>query len=200
MKTNPCAFLFAWTVVSLSLASAAESPRFEQQLRSDLRAILQPKEAAQKVSGGDLAYAEKWLLELKSSYPELLPAEGASPPTDEELVTLHVEASGLRSPKPRGEIWRFYEENWRGERLNIDQKILFGRFLRVVIAEAKKGQASAADIQRFDPEIQRLESELLKFKVEDELRKLQRQRKTSNKAPEPANQLLAPRTTEGLPK
>jgi hypothetical protein len=173
MKMNPITLLFACIVASSVFAAAAESARFEKQLRSDLHAILKGGWPAQKVKEAADAYAEKWLLDLKTSYPDLLPDE-AEPtiPTDDQLLTLQAEASVLRALKPRGEIWRFYGENWRSRRLSADQKVLFGRFLGVVISESKNRKRSDAGIQRFDPEIQRLEDELHRLKLEDELQKL----------------------------
>src|ERR1044071_720967 len=100
MKMKPIALLFAFIAASSVFAAAAELTRFEKQLRSDLHAILKAGWPAQKVKEGADAYADKWLLDLKTSYPDLLPGE-AEPtiPTDEQLLTLQAEASVLRAPK-----------------------------------------------------------------------------------------------------
>jgi hypothetical protein len=164
MKT--ITLLFVSIVVASGFAAPADLARFEKQLRSDLHAILQTRWSAQKASKDADAYADKWLHELKSAYPDLLPTETEpAVPTDLQLAMLQDEAAQLRVPKPRGEIWFFYQNNWR-RRLSVDQRILFGRFLGIVIAEARKQTESDAEIQRLDPEIQRLEEELHRLRTQ----------------------------------
>src|SRR6218665_400205 len=114
---KPIALLFVFLVASSAFAAVTELSRFEKQLRSDLHSILKSRWSAPKATEDADAYADKWLLELKTSYPDLLPDEAEpATPTDQHLLELQKEAADWRGPKPRGEIWRFYHENWMSQR------------------------------------------------------------------------------------
>jgi hypothetical protein len=158
MKMKSVAALFACFVASSTFA--ADVAQFEKQLRSDILDILKTRWSAQKVSEAGDAYADKWLLDLKTAYPELLPDE-AEPtiPTDPYLRILQDEAAQHRRPQLKGEIWHHYYEKWRDRLLNSDQRILFARFLDVIISEAKRRRPPP------DAEIERLEAELRKLKI-----------------------------------
>src|SRR5688572_3766128 len=136
---KPFIISMVFVAASSVVPAATKLTRFEKQLRSDLHSILKSRWSAQKATERADVYADKWLVELKKFYPDLL-ADEAEPtiPTDQHLLELQKDAADWRGPKSRGEIWRFYHENWTSQRLSSDQKILFRRFLELVIQEAMK--------------------------------------------------------------